>query len=401
MSDRARMVIFIAGTIALFTAVSLLVRATTSFDYTRDHASTRTNPWGTKAWRELLERSDVTTQTWTQPLTGLTDEVGFLVLLDPVEPIEADERAALERWVRNGGRLVIAPFAYREATTITGRSARVATEQTLEEFAVRAVQTGDPGATVAPAADVELTADLTGVEVPTEGRLQVVEQAPAEDVLQSAEVLLADASGGAVAVAVTHGRGTVLALCEAEMLANATLPKADNVVFAANLVFAGGAPEAVYFDEYHHGFAGGEGVLAGPEVDATPFHTTALALLGVALIYTIGRSRRFGAAVRRSDDSRRSSADYVRALAQIYARAGAGRPAATMLAAGLRRRIAAAIAMPSSADVRVLAGELTRRGLPGGEIAELLGKLEGTGEAMSNAELLTLAQQVARYERML
>jgi len=72
-----------------------------------------------------------------------------------------------------------------------------------------------------------------------------------------------------------------------------------------------------------------------------------------------------------------------------------------MLASGLRRRIAVAAGMPSSADVQVLAGELTRRGLPGDEIAELLGKLEGTGQAMSSAELTTLAQQVARYERML
>ena len=401
MSARARMVIFIAGTIALFTAVSLLIRATTRFDYTRDHASTRTNPWGTKAWRELLERSDVPTRTWTQPLTGLSDDVGFLVLLDPVEKIEADERAALERWVRDGGRLVIAPFAYREATTITGRSARAAMQQTLEEFAIRAVETGAPGITATPAADIELTADLTGVEVPSEGRLHVMERAPAEEDRQVAEVLLADDSGAPVAVAVEHGRGTVLALAEAEMLANATLPKADNVVLAANLVFAGGAPEMVYFDEYHHGFVGAGGVLAGAEVDATPFRNTALALLAVAAIYALGRSRRFGAAVRRSDASRRSSADYVRALAQIYARAGAGRPAALMLASGLRRRIAVAVGMPALADVHVLAGELTRRGLPGDEIAELLGKLEGTGETMSSAELLTLAQEVARYERML
>jgi hypothetical protein len=167
------------------------------------------------------------------------------------------------------------------------------------------------------------------------------------------------------------------------------------------VVFAGGAPDEVFFDEYHHGVITGEGVFAGPEVDTTPFRHTALALLAVAAIYAVGRSRRFGAPEAETDQGRRSSGDYVRALAQVYHRARAASASASMLAGGLRREAAAAAGMPATADDSALAGALDARGLPGEEIAELLGRLEGAGEDMTDDELLRLAQQVAHYERML
>ena len=395
MSERARMALFIASLIALFTGVSLLVRATTRFDYARDHASTRTNPWGTKAWRELLERSEVATQTWLRPLTDLTDDVRFVVVLDPTRPIRVDEQQALERWVRRGGRLVIAPFADPGAGELGARWTRATTAQTLESFGVTATDSGRADATARPAAQCPLTDDVSRVLIPTVGRLSVDEDA------EGVEVLLTDDAGEIAAVAVRHGEGMAVVLAEVEILANATIRRVDNVVLAANLVFADGAPETVHFDEFHHGFGDDGDVFVGPEVDVTPFRNTALALLAVGAVYAIGRSRRFGAAVRRSDAGRRSSADYVRALAQVYARGEATATAASMLAAGLRRRAASAAAMPSSAPVAALAGELNRRRLPGDEIAELLAKLEDAEDEMRDGELLTLAQHVAHYERML
>lgn len=401
MSERARLAVFIAASIALFMGVSLLVRATTSFDYSRDHASDRTNPWGTKAWRELLERSGVGTETWAQSLTGLSEEVDFLIILDPGNPVTGQEREALTQWVAGGGRLIIAPFAHRAGTTLGGRTAKAALEQTLAAFGVGIASGSAADVRVRPAADSSLTADVSSVLVPTDGRLRIISTDDEGDGASAVEVLLSDEDGRPAAVSVTHGEGHVIVLSEAEIVSNATLPRADNVVLAANLVFAGGAPERVYFDEYHHGIVGAEGVFAGREVDTTPFRNTALALLGVALIYAIGRSRRFGAPMPQTGGTRRASADYVRALAQIHSRARAAGTAASMLAAGLRRRAAAAAGMPSTARNTALAGALQARRLPGGEIVDLLERLEKADESLTNAELLTLAQQVAHYERML
>lgn len=398
MSERARIVIFIVATLLLFAGVSMVIRLATEFDQTRDHASTRTNPWGARAWRELLEACGVGTTTWSRPLTELSEDVHYLVLLDPTEPIESDEKRALVHWVFEGGRLVIAPFAYRGSETIAGRAAHASVEQILRDLGLRTARGGAADARARPDADVPLTADVSSVLVPTDARLQFLEAADRGGAITS---LLADAEGLPVAVSVSHGRGRALVLSEAEILGNAILPEADNVVFAANLVFAGGAPESVFFDEYHHGFIGSDGVFSGPEVNVSTFRNTALALLAVALIYAISRGRRFGAPAAKFAGARRSGADYVRALGQAHARAGAARAAASMLAEGLRRRAAAKAGVVTGAPREALAGALGARGLPGDEVAGLLERLEQGDDEMTNAQLVALARQVAHYERML
>lgn len=395
MSERLRLILFVVGTLLLFTVVALIVRASTDFDYVRDHASDRTNPWGTKALRELLVRSGIATETWTAPLTELSDEVRFLMLLDPTTPISREERDALEAWVSDGGRLVIAPYAYRGFEGSGGALAAGSLETTLAHFDVRVIFGEGAGVEVRPVADGPLTADVASVHLPTDARLGRASFS------ERSEALLSDDAGGIAAVSIKHGDGRVIALADAEMLSNATLPRADNVVFAANLVYAGGAPDAVYFDEYHHGAVGGDGVLGGAEVDVTPFRNTALALLAVVVVYAIGRSRRFGAAAPAPDGGRRSSADYVRALAQIHSRGGSAAAAASMLAEGLRRRAATTAGVASTATAAALASTLGRRGLPGDELAELLELLENADESMTDAQLLTLARRVAHFERML
>ncbi|MFO8079978.1 MAG: DUF4350 domain-containing protein [Armatimonadota bacterium] len=400
MSERARLATFIAATLLLFAGVSLVIRLVTAFDDTRDHASVRTNPWGTRAWRELLEVSGVATETWRLPLSDLSDEVTYLVILDPIESIGTDETEALADWVSAGGRLVIAPFSYRGASA-DGRIASASLQRTLARFGVRPVLGGEARAHARPTAIDPLTADLSSVLVPTDGRLEIIDGYADVQSEGAPTVLLSDDEDLPVAVTVRHGKGQVMALSEAEILANATLRQADNVILAANLVFAGGAPDTVHFDEYHHGLAGGDGVFTGPEVDVAAFRNTALAALAVALIYALGRSRRFGSPVDGGERRRRSSADYVRALAQVYSRAGAASAAASMLAAGLRRKAASAAVMPSTATPRSLAGGLNARGLPGDEVADLLERLEQADESMNDAQLLALAQRVAHYERML
>jgi len=177
MGERARIAVFIIAALLLFAGVSMVIRPATEFDHTRDHASVRTNPWGTKAWRELLGVSGVATATWTRPLTELPDEVQYLALLDPTEPVEPDEQRALVDWVSEGGRLVIAPFAYRESETIAGRTADASVEQILRDFGLRTARGGAADARAVPDADVPLTADVSSVLVPTDARLQFVETA--------------------------------------------------------------------------------------------------------------------------------------------------------------------------------------------------------------------------------
>jgi hypothetical protein len=212
---------------------------------------------------------------------------------------------------------------------------------------------------------------------------------------------LLGAADAAAAVAIPVGRWPVIALAEAEMLANATLRHDDNVVLAANLIFAGGAPARVHFDEYHHGVHRAE---SAPErtVDLGPLRDAALALLVVFMVFAFGRSRRFGAPVCSTGDRRPRTSDYVRAFAAIYARAGAAGAAADMLYRRLRHELVRATGLPATADDERLVAALERRGLRTVGLRELLTRLRGAADrALSGQELVELARAVADYERML
>ncbi len=398
MSGRARLFLWLSLTLIAFIAIGLLVRRGAEFDFTRDHASTRANPWGTKAWRELLERSGIETRTWLTPLTELHDEVCMLVLLDPVLPIDKSERDALVRWVESGGTLIIAPHAYRNAGQLPGRAEWESIDEALAAFGLHAAGGNAAEVTVAPRAEEPVTADVEGIFVPTDYRLHGM-HAPITMIERA--VLLEDADG-AVAVRVQMGEGTVIALCEASILSNANLRRADNVIFAANLVFAHGTTDIVYFDEYHNAVVEREEPSEPPEVDVSPVRNTALALLAIAALYALGRAKRFGSVVEDSDAEVRTGDEYVRAFAEIYSRADASGAAARMLAEGLRRRASHAAGVPVGAATEVLTTALQRRGLPGSDIVALLEELEAAEKDPPNdRELLTLAQNVARYEVML
>jgi hypothetical protein len=389
VTDRGRTAILLVGSLLLFVGIGLLAYRGTAFDYTRDHASDRTNPWGAKAWRELLGRSGLTTRTWSRPLDELPEEVQTLVLLDPVEPITAEEQDGLLSWVRGGGRLIFAPFAKRPSDA--------SMHELLTALGLRRTLGAPLGEAVPRRSDLPVTADASAIVVPTEARLhpEAVVEAGLEPI-----TLFAD-EHGAAAVQIGVGEGIVIAVAEAEVFANATLREADNVVFAANVIFDGGAPDVVYFDEYHRGGERPGEVFGTAEVDPTPVWNTALALLAVATIYALGRARRFGAPVADAGERRRGSADYVSAFAQLYDRADAAGAAAAMLSAALRRRLAASSGAPSTAPPEALVRGLKRRGLPTDELTGLLARLESADDDLSERELLALAQQVARYERML
>lgn len=426
MSRAWRTYALLAALFGLFVLVALLGHFAGRFDPVRDHSSLRTNPWGTKAYRELLQRCGLRAETWDRPLTELEDAVELLVLFAPQLPMSDDEQRHLLRWVGRGGTLVLAPFGEAmdvSAPTCAGGACAPAgpsMRQLLARLELSLGPAGKPNELAKVATPSALTADVGAVSLPSRYRLEWLnmedeasrarlrEQGVSEDWIavmpaskraQTRTDLTAD--GRPVLVTIRWGRGRVHVLAEVEILANGQIAKADNVVLAANLAFADAVPGCVHFSEYHHfvgrAFAGGhEGV------DIRPVRWALWAILAVAAIYALGRAQRFGAPVVRPEQPRRSSAEYVRAFAEIYWRARASGAALGMLAAGFRRRLSQAAGVPPSADPQRLAEGLRRRGLPGDEMVDLLAAVETqAAEQTSEAELVRLARTMARYERML
>jgi len=111
VSRSRRNYILLAALFAIFVGLALLSRwGQGAFDPTRDHSSLRANPWGTKAYRQLLERCGVRAETWNKPLDKLDSSVKLLMILGPERSLSEDERKGLLDWVREGGRLVLAPL---------------------------------------------------------------------------------------------------------------------------------------------------------------------------------------------------------------------------------------------------------------------------------------------------
>lgn len=400
MNERRRLALLLLGAAVVLFAVALLAHRHAAFDSVRDHSSLRRNPWGTAAWRALIERSGVPTATWDRPLTELTAEVEMLVMLAPLRELSSDELDALARWLSEGGRLIAAATARSSTGEGVFAAAPDATTRLLETFGLQAYPGPDADASVAATTAAPLTADLRAVLVP--GGLRLAQSSAArEGAAEGPPVTLLGEADAAALMAVPAGRWPVIVLAEAEMLANATLRREDNVVLAANLVFAGGAPARVHFDEYHHGVRP-----ATPEpertVDVRPLRDAALALMAVLIVFAAGRARRFGAAVLGAEDRRARAADYVRAFAAIYARAGAAGAAAAMLHQRLRHELARAAGVPLTASTdRLLAG-LARRGVDIEGLADLLARLEAAADqAPTERDLLELARQVADCERVL
>ncbi len=410
MSDRGRIILLLVGIGLVFVALHLALGGRSGRDWTRDHCSLSKNPWGTAGFRELLGQMDVSCESWEKPLTDLTNEVGVFVLLDPQQEIGEDERESLLSWVEGGGRLVLGAFGQTPGLVnmIDGRSMSPSGYVSVKELLGRldlmlfGGESSGPGEVANASA---LTRGVSVVGVPNDWRV-LITSPMVEDVAATGEARIDVAVGtGPVLVTVPVGQGAVHVLADVEVLSNAEMGDNDNAVLAANLVFAGGAPGHVYFDEYHHHpqVFGGPNLSAGTRVDSAPLKRTVLALLVVIAIYAAGRAQRFGAPVPPRDDQPRASSDYVRAFAEIYRRAEATGAAAQMLTEELRRKMARAARVAPSSSPDRLAEALTARGLSGQEMAALLTEVElGAREGtMTEAQLMRLAQRIAQYEGML
>ncbi|TDB37660.1 MAG: DUF4350 domain-containing protein [Actinobacteria bacterium] len=129
------------------------------------------------------------------------------------------------------------------------------------------------------------------------------------------------------------GVGEVVWLADSYSFSNEGISEADNAELAV-LVSASGGP--VYFDEYHHGFARGGGVL---ERVGAGGQTALLALgLGIALMLA-AYGRRLGPTIGVAETPVARTSAYIDSLAGLYRKAGARREALQALADGLTRAL--------------------------------------------------------------
>jgi len=114
MLRRYSPVLLIVVLIAGFSILTLIFSRPAAFDPVRDHAITRTNPWGLKALAELCRQHGLPVVAWDKPLDKLTDSERFLAIVDPCVAPTKREQEALVAWVQRGGTLLVAVDLNRE-----------------------------------------------------------------------------------------------------------------------------------------------------------------------------------------------------------------------------------------------------------------------------------------------
>jgi hypothetical protein len=398
------------GREAWILGVLLLVFVTATTLYTqrgfeteqRQQPSTySTSSKGTRALFDLLQRQGVRVQRGERPLTELTEEVGLLVIVEPLaRAIDGTETAALQEWLNGGGTLLLVVSGSWPLRSAFGVG--------FEEMSVRPTDAPPSDVRTVPGESPFLQ-DVASLRVVTPTRL-----APTPG--KKGVTRLAHNADGALALTWKEKEGRVVAVSDGVSLDNRSIASADNAVFYVNVAqeAARGDRPIVLFDEYHQGYGEETGTQKSLwQAIGTPGRALFFYLLAAFLLVVYNANRRFGAPLTVELPSSRPSTEYITSMALLYRRAGAGEIALETIYKDFVRDLASKVDAPPEADSQRLAELAERRfGISAGGLRDLLVRCEQavtageagesvsrSGKRLPDAELLRLARQIQDYRR--
>jgi hypothetical protein len=246
-----------------------------------------------------------------------------LVILNPQERIDRSQSRAMLDWVERGGTLIFA-----EDISAMFSPANALLDELDVETTVYSTTT-----TIVHAAPAQPALDQPPFE-----------QAP---VLTGRKLILRDdnyvnllgAPDAVVVAGIKRGNGYIYLSAAAHPFTNAGLRDPENAALVLNMLRRVPTGGRIQFDEYHHGF------FTPPSTTRIVFGSpwgwaAAYAVLALAL-YLILSGRRFGRPVPlREEIARRSSAEYVESMADLFQRGGKRAYILSHYHAAFKRRLA-------------------------------------------------------------
>jgi len=414
----------ILGLVIAFTIlISHLISRSPQYDLTKDHASFRTNEWGTRALREICERNEVNVKLQERPWDEFaTSPQTLLCVFDPDFGPDHKQLSSLVDWVKNGGRVLLAVDTDHVLEYNAAYGYISANHVLLAYLGLVSSWGGLYRATVVvePAVPSPVASQVARLQVNSPQRLAVADSTDEIDqhlrglvgdqqklptiepvTVDSYQSLLSDADGVLV-MRVRIGQGMIDVISDADILGNGQIGQADNIVLAMNLIYARGIPEAVYFDEYHHGRHARQ---FDREKLPGRFLVRAMVALFVCLvIYLSGSLWRFGRPVPLKAESRRSLAEHIAAFAGLYQGAQATGAALAKIAQRFRWRLTQVTGLPPSADPRDLARAVGQSFAVDSEgLTALLMELNtiDADAKLSETQMLSLTRRIATFEEVI
>lgn len=373
LSREDRRLLIVASTVFLASAVLAIVLSPTASE--ADFASSYSAAsQGAKATYLMLHESGYRVEGWTQPPAHLKDARNtLLIIADPTETPSAADKAALDRFLNDGGELLFAGnftgfFVWERSPSPLPISAG---------WAKFAAEAPSPEALNAPEIEIDASASW---------------RKPGEGI-----GLYGDDDQYAV-MQYPHGKGSILWLASSSLLSNAGLRESGNLAFLLSTV--GGKTRQVLWDEYFHGHHSTTSAAAShPQVF---WMFGQMGFIAVAVLLTYSRRSLPQRAPRA--ESRLSPLEYVRALGQLYQHARAANVAVDVGYERFRYALIKRLGFrPSISNDELAQAVADRWALDRDDLRSLLGSCESARffEDLPEREALELVQRLHKYSVLL
>jgi hypothetical protein len=304
--------------------------------YLQRPSSFFTDASGARALLLVMKRLLPSVEQWRRRLRLLPppdkqDTPSTLIVAGPRRPITETEVEYLDRWLAQGGQLILA--------TDNGwpvRRGRPTNQEEPEEPSSESAKRDQENQRDAKPRDTYLsihapgirwskpekihTQRITGVSVP-DGEL-ILQWRRKFSTVADAKVIAA-AGEAVIAVEIPVGQGRIVALADSTIVSNRALREADNAIWLVTLAGSWGNGR-VLIDEYHHGF--GQQRSAATLTWAfmkTPWGWCVLQIAAAGLLYIFAYCRRFGRISELPPPERSSPLELIEARAGVFQAAAA------------------------------------------------------------------------------
>ena len=341
------------------------------------YLSTSSAPDGTLALKLWLDELGYQAGTPSQTVFEPEQNIKVIFILQPIMPISEPEWKLIDKWVDNGGLLVLA------GDTPEARAA-------VDHFDFSMIYTGTQINEAAVSSSL-LNSPVITSKIPSQVNMGF-------KTTRSDFVSLLSANGFPLMVSFEQGRGRVILSSTPYPFSNQALKNDTNASLILNLIAFTSQKGNVWFDEWHHGFQSGS--IAGPSqwLQHTPAGHAILFIVGTIFLALLLQGRGFGRPIPLPHEiHRRGPLEHVTAIANLNRKAGHANEVLKQYHHHVKRHLGQRYRIDPSMDdidyVNTLAqhnSSIDREAL-----LNLLKRL--SQKNVGEAELLKLASEAARW----
>jgi hypothetical protein len=300
----------------------------------------------------------------------LTDEDAVLVMLNPSAAISKDHARHIRTWVERGGTLIFA----EDTPALFSISNALFDELQVRMTVITGTQEIERVPALQPVFDQPPVRELN-VRPRRALAPQRNDYAP-----------LFGAAGQTLIAGIRVGQGYAYISATTHPFTNSGLRDRQHAALVLNMLRRAPPGGRILFDEYHHGLVAPPAPTDG--LLRTPWGWAGVYAVTVTALFLLLGGRRFGRAVPlREEVERRSSAEYVESIADLYQRGGKRAYMLRHFYASFKRRLAQPYGINPQVDDREFVYQLARlRPIDEAALLALLAQLRAT--PASDAELL-------------